>query len=353
MSLNIRVENGQTIITGPTYKIDEVKETIRQILKCESKYSLSTIRFHEKYSTISPEIQNALQFLYPKLHTDLLETAEKEIITENNTFRYYVGTYSNIIVGFLIEIFVKNQPAAFKCQINKNYDKSPVFTLNIPIPVQIKIINSSKDGLLDLYLSSESSIPFSTRSQLLKDAIHSISQKKIGVSKFSAVDIDGFEQDLQISMANFLKIHLLKSNDVFADDLDSKSFVLYILPRNEVSQGFSDLQYLEKVKNRVERSFFRIERRKCSGCGYIYSDTSNEPLKKFLKEDSFIPFPDGKMEHVDVDDDGYEVVMVNTEHGPVPLEEDGEIEVEICNHQGEPATSVSTWSFDLVCMTDI
>ena len=73
----------------------------------------------------------------------------------------------------------------------------------------------------------------------------------------------------------------------------------------------------------------------------VISDISNEPLKKYLSLDDYIPFPDGKLEHVEYDEYGDEIIFVNTKDGQIEKGYDDNIEVVVCNHQGEPSTSLS------------
>lgn len=339
----VSTENGQTVITASPYLIDALKQTLRTTIGCEDKYALTTFEFVEQKTSIDPQVRNAFQMLYPDLRLDLLEEAEK--LPLPTLFPNHPPTKRIPITAasFLVEAFAKNQSISVKCQVDKEYETRPVYVLYIPIPVPVQFYRVSEKSV-ELSLADSPVVPLNVQVSLIEKAIKSIFVRKIAVAHFTEVDLEGFENDTQIAMGETLKAYLLKSRNVI--NKDARSFNVYIMPKNQFAQSVDDVEYLAQIKNRLERKFFAIERRKCQGCDMVYSDISNEPCVKHISSDDYIPFPDGKDVHTEYDESGNEIIMVNTPYGPVE-QGTGDIEIEICNHQGEPSTSLSKLEFEI------
>lgn len=340
----VTTENGETVITAAPYLIDALKQSLRTTIGCEDKYALTTFQFVEQKTSIDPQIRNAFQILYPELRLDLLEEAEKLPLPTNFPNHPPTKRIPITIASFLIEAFAKNQSVEHKCQVDKEYEIHPVYVLYIPIPVPVQFYRVSEKSV-ELSLSDSPIIPLNVQISLVEKAIKSISVRKVAVAHFTDVDIEGFETDVQASIGESLKAFLLKSRNEI--NKDARSFKVYIMPKNQYTQSVDDVEYLTQIKNRLEKKFFMIERRKCQGCDMVISDISNEPLKKYLSMDDYIPFPDGKLEHVEYDEYGDEIIFVNTKDGQIEKGYDDNIEVVVCNHQGEPSTSLSKLVFEI------
>ncbi|KAK8900290.1 hypothetical protein M9Y10_002613 [Tritrichomonas musculus] len=340
----VQTENGQTTITASPYLIDALKQTFRKIIGCEEKYALSSFEFKDKKTEIEPQILNALMMLYPEMRIDLLEEAEKLPLPTNFPHHPPTKRIPIAAASFLIEAFARNQSASVKCQVEKDYESNPIYVLYIPIPIPIKFKRVSEKEV-ELSFSDSPIISNQVQISLIENAIKSIFIRKIAVASFKDVDLEGFENDIQESMGETLKAYLLKSRNEINGD--ARSFKIYIMPKNQFAQSIDDVDYLRQIRNRLEKKFFLIERRRCQGCDMVYSDISNEPLRKYLSSEDYIPFEDGKSEHVQLDEYGNEVIMVNTRNGPIEKGYGDDIEVEVCNHQGEPSTSLSKLEFEI------
>ena len=340
----VTTENGKTIITAAPYLIDALKQSFRKTIGCEDKYALTTFQFVENKTVIDPQIKDTLQMLYPNMRLDLLEEAEKLPLPTNFTHHPPSKRIPITAASFLVEAFAKNQSTNVKCQVDKDYENHPVYILYIPIPIPVQFYRVS-EKLVELSLSDSSVVPLKVQNSLIEKALESIYVRKIAVAHFTDVDLEGFEKDVQVSMGETLKAYLLKSDDDIKNE--SRSFKVYIMPKNEFAQSVDDVKYLEQIKNRLEKKFFMIERRKCVGCDQIISDISPEPFRRYLSSEDYLPFEDGLLEHEFIDQYGNKIILVNTKNGVIEKGVDDDIEIEVCNHQGEPSISQSKLDFEI------
>lgn len=358
--LKVESNNGIVNVSAPKISITSAIAKIRQIIGAESSIPLDNIKFEtnlEPDSSNSPQIRKIIHTIHPEipedapendlkkiacLHLDKFEAAANSIPPQQAQFTKGPITVPTVVAAFLVELFDLSQNQNTKHNVDKGFAFRPVFSLSVPIVVHVLMEAWEVENKVDIYFSDVGPLDFQVASDLINNAIVSLSKMNIAITKYNKVDLLGFGQNTQNEWSQQIQVPFLKSDDQLSTSGNERDFTLYT-----ITSSFSEDQ-LNQFKDKCEKLFFKIQLRECNECHKIISDVQQDECIIYEHDGDIIPFEDGQKEHNTIDADGSPIVLINYSCCGEAVKGDnsyGCIEVPLGQHTTVPDQKISSWEF--------